>query len=200
MNSAGDGRDERGEETRQALLAAARRAFARHGRRAASVRQIASEAGVHPALVTYHFGTKDELYRRVLDRAMAGLRERILDALSGATSPASAGRAVLRAYVDHLATDPDVPRLVQRGLLDEDATTVAVVHEHLSALLTQVPTLGWATPDALLSLFGAAVAPVLYAPVLSLLYAEDPRTEVVLERRQRHLEALVDALVALRSP
>ena len=54
-------------DTRGAILAAARRLFAARGLKGASVRQIAAEAGVDPALVHHYFGTKDALFRATLD-------------------------------------------------------------------------------------------------------------------------------------
>jgi AcrR family transcriptional regulator len=48
--------------TREAILAAARRAFADRGHRGATIRAIAGEAGVDPALVLHYFGSKDGLF------------------------------------------------------------------------------------------------------------------------------------------
>ncbi|MFR9777820.1 TetR family transcriptional regulator [Micromonospora sp. MS34] len=50
-------------DTREAILAAARAAFAERGFDAASIRTIAGAAGVDPALVHHYFGTKEELFR-----------------------------------------------------------------------------------------------------------------------------------------
>ena len=49
-------------DTRQAILAAARTAFAERGFDGASIRHIAAAAGVDPALVHHYFGTKDQLF------------------------------------------------------------------------------------------------------------------------------------------
>ena len=49
-------------ETREAILAAARNAFADKGYDGASIRTIATSAGVDPALVHHYFGTKDKLF------------------------------------------------------------------------------------------------------------------------------------------
>ncbi|MFJ8578722.1 TetR family transcriptional regulator [Micromonospora sp. NPDC093277] len=50
-------------DTREAILDAARAAFAERGFDAASIRAIAAAAGVDPALVHHYFGTKEELFR-----------------------------------------------------------------------------------------------------------------------------------------
>jgi AcrR family transcriptional regulator len=49
-------------ETREAILAAARNTFADKGYDGASIRTIATSAGVDPALVHHYFGTKDKLF------------------------------------------------------------------------------------------------------------------------------------------
>jgi len=49
-------------DTRGAILAAARSAFAEHGYHSATIRGIAGEAGVDPALVHHYFGTKEDLF------------------------------------------------------------------------------------------------------------------------------------------
>jgi AcrR family transcriptional regulator len=48
--------------SREAILVAARRAFAERGYGAATLRAIAGEAGVDPALVLHFFGSKDGLF------------------------------------------------------------------------------------------------------------------------------------------
>jgi AcrR family transcriptional regulator len=51
---------------RELLLEAALRLFAEHGVDAVSIRAVNREAGLGPASVHYHFGTKEELLRAVL--------------------------------------------------------------------------------------------------------------------------------------
>jgi AcrR family transcriptional regulator len=49
-------------DTREAVLAAARAAFAERGYDGATIRGIATAAGVDPALVHHYFGNKDKLF------------------------------------------------------------------------------------------------------------------------------------------
>jgi AcrR family transcriptional regulator len=48
--------------TREAILDAARRAFAERGYQQASIREVAAMAGVDPALVHHYFGRKQDLF------------------------------------------------------------------------------------------------------------------------------------------
>jgi AcrR family transcriptional regulator len=50
------------QDTREAILQAARDAFAGRGYDQASIRAIATSAGVDPALVHHYFGTKEQLF------------------------------------------------------------------------------------------------------------------------------------------
>jgi AcrR family transcriptional regulator len=51
-----------------ALLRSARKVFATQGYEAASVREIARQAGVDPALIVHHFGSKEGLWVAVVEQ------------------------------------------------------------------------------------------------------------------------------------
>lgn len=65
-------RDGNPEETRREILRAAEAGFATSGYAGATTRQVAGRAGVNVATLHYHFGSKEGLYRAVLDAAAAG--------------------------------------------------------------------------------------------------------------------------------
>ena len=77
--------------TRQAILDAAMHRFAKEGYDGASLREIASDAGVDAALVSRYFGSKEELFVEVLNRGpdaselfqgeLTGFGERVADRL-----------------------------------------------------------------------------------------------------------------------
>jgi AcrR family transcriptional regulator len=53
------------QETRKRIFSAAERLFAEKGYDKVTLRGIAKEAGTHLALIKYHFGSKDDLYRAI---------------------------------------------------------------------------------------------------------------------------------------
>src|SRR5262245_27156116 len=81
--------------TREKIIKAASRAFARNGYEGASIRRIVAEAEVNQAAINYHFGSKEGLYRAVLETA--------LPALMSKAGPQGAGKlsrdAHLRQFV-----------------------------------------------------------------------------------------------------
>src|SRR5687768_10927277 len=54
-------------DTRAGVLTVARERFATQGYAGTSVRAVAAEAGVDPALVHHYFGTKDDLFLAALE-------------------------------------------------------------------------------------------------------------------------------------
>jgi AcrR family transcriptional regulator len=111
------GRRPGNQDTREAILAAARQAFAERGYDGASIRAIATGAGVDPALVHHYFGSKDKLFLaclqspidpgEILPRIVAGgidgVGERLVRAfLTVWDSPAGdAAAALLRSALRH---------------------------------------------------------------------------------------------------
>ncbi|WP_245471421.1 TetR/AcrR family transcriptional regulator [Bradyrhizobium genosp. SA-3] len=103
---------------RQALLAAATRAFACHGFDGADLRSVAAAANVSANLVRVHFGNKAALWEACLDQvvaiglpAMAGVREIACD------STRSLGErlgGVIREIAAFYAAHPDVRDFVVR--------------------------------------------------------------------------------------
>ncbi|MEU4481399.1 TetR family transcriptional regulator [Micromonospora sp. NPDC023966] len=83
-------------DTREAILAAARAAFAERGFDAASIRAIATAAGVDPALVHHYFGTKEELFRATV--AIPVDPARLLPAVL-AGGPEGAGERLVRTFL-----------------------------------------------------------------------------------------------------
>ncbi|PFG34532.1 TetR family transcriptional regulator [Sanguibacter antarcticus] len=82
--------------TREAILDAALSLFAEHGYESASIRAIASTAGVDPALIRHFFGDKEALFAAaVADRTT--IPTRIAAAMSG--DPTTAGREIADVYL-----------------------------------------------------------------------------------------------------
>jgi len=109
------GRRPGNQDTREAILGAAREAFAERGYDGASIRLIAGAAGVDPALVHHYFGTKDQLFLdavqapidpgKIIPQALAGDRadvgERLVRTVLSVWDSAAGGAAagMLRSAV-----------------------------------------------------------------------------------------------------
>jgi AcrR family transcriptional regulator len=72
--------------TREAILSAARGRFAEHGYDGATIRSIAADAGVDPALVHHYYGSKERLFAAAM-RLPVVLSEAITAALAESARP-----------------------------------------------------------------------------------------------------------------
>jgi AcrR family transcriptional regulator len=83
-------------DTREAILDAAREAFAERGFDRASIRSIATSAGVDPALVHHYFGTKDQLFLEAMNVPIDP-RELLPQVLAG--GPGQVGERLIRTFL-----------------------------------------------------------------------------------------------------
>lgn len=90
------GRRTGGEDTRAAIVEAARGLFAAQGFDGTSVRGVAREAGVDPALVYHYFDGKTGLFAEVIG-VPAGIEEQIASAVAGPSS--TVGERVVRTFL-----------------------------------------------------------------------------------------------------
>jgi AcrR family transcriptional regulator len=83
-------------DTRESILHAAREAFAEKGFDKASIRSIATAAGVDPALVHHYFGTKDKLFLATVNAPLdpADLIPQVLEG-----GPDEAGERFVRMFL-----------------------------------------------------------------------------------------------------
>jgi len=100
-NQAGRRNDPEGAKTK--IMDAAEELFAAHGYNGVSVRGVVSLAGLSLNKLTYHFGTKEELFRQVIARRAeeyVGFTEQALAAAIAEAGDASPTvEAIIRAYV-----------------------------------------------------------------------------------------------------
>jgi len=101
-------------DTRERIIEAALEAFAELGFRAASTREIARRADANQGLITYHFRTKDELWRAAADRLFGMLRATLEEHLAQFESddPRAFAREAIREYVRFSAAHPEFYRFM----------------------------------------------------------------------------------------
>lgn len=98
--------------TRGALLQAGRALFVSKGFDGASVRAITERAGANLGAVTYHFGSKRQLYHAVLEREITPLADQVARASQGPGPAVGRMAAVVGAFFEHFQGHPDMPRLM----------------------------------------------------------------------------------------
>ena len=116
-------RSQQRDDTRERILEAAAEAFAERGFRGASTREIAARAGTNQGLITYHFKTKDTLWRAAAARIFEQLRSRLGPGLAAIAEgpPEDRAREAVREFVRFAAAHPELFRLmVEEGKVDSE--------------------------------------------------------------------------------
>jgi AcrR family transcriptional regulator len=98
-------------ERAASILAAASRVFSVAGFAATTIDDIAAGAGITKLIVYRHFGSKEVLYRAVLDQVGAAL-DAVPRPPTDAADPMAAAAASLLAYVTACRAHPDAFRLL----------------------------------------------------------------------------------------
>lgn len=110
--------------TREAILDAARRAFAEQGYQHATIRGVADLAGVDPALVHHYFGTKQGLFVAAMQLPVNPVEQ--LTAVL-AEDPGQAGERMVEVFLsiwDHAADQSPLLALVRSAVGDEHAAAM----------------------------------------------------------------------------
>ena len=102
------------EATRQRLLDGAEALFAERGFEGTSLQALMERTGVNKALVSYHFGGKEGLYRAVLRSCLGALREPLEELRTGEGSAANRLRGIVEAVARTCVDRPALPAILLR--------------------------------------------------------------------------------------
>jgi AcrR family transcriptional regulator len=147
VRSQSKGVEESSQETRQRIIEAAEKLFARRGIEGVSIRDITQAAGVNLAAINYHFGTKSALAADVFKHCIDPLNRRRLELLdkvektTGSKPPKL--EAVLEAMIrpavergfDQEQDSETFLRLTGRCLSEPNAEIEILVRAHFEKLI-----------------------------------------------------------------
>ncbi|SEE62775.1 TetR/AcrR family transcriptional regulator [Ruania alba] len=191
QRSARTGRRPGANDSRAVILHAALDQFAAHGYGSTTIRAVAAQARVDPALVMHFFGSKDQLFGAVLDQ-IADLPERVAQSLHG--TPDGLARRLATVYLSGWES-PDLGpslRAVLRSASSSEAAAARVRDAIESRMLIQVTKdlpaeTAARLPFAMAHLFGIATAryilqvtPVAELPLEELIETVTPGLDAVL--------------------
>jgi TetR/AcrR family transcriptional regulator len=189
------------DRTREAILAAAEKEFARCGFDATTMQAIGAAAGLSRSTAAYFFGSKNDLYGAVLARVINRARVAMLDAYQH-TKPGASVEDTVGTYVgvllDFLARDYAFLRLVQREAL-ADASRVAElfgqpVEDALLAFTPAAQEAGISPQQLLLDVISLCWYPFAHEHTLLPALGMTPRDAEFLEEHKRHIVRIVTVL------
>ena len=191
-------RPDRGEATRDALLAAARALFAEHGYAGVGTEEVVRRAGVTRGALYHYFRDKQDLFRAVFEQTEAEIMQTIIARVEGLTDPMEELAVGVRAFLDACG-DPTLMRIGLRdapGVLGWEEWR-EIGNRHGLGLVTGA--LGWAMDEGQIARADVrTLAHLLLAALaeasLLIASADDPRA--AREEVERTLMVLLDGLRA----
>lgn len=208
QSSAGRPSARQAADVRQRLLATARRLFITQGFAAVSIRAIATETGVNPAMIHYYFRSKQGLYEAMLSETIGPVLVRLRAALESSPATSALLPGLIETYMRTLADNPWLPQLIMREVFSEQGAfreafvrLFAARGENLaSRILAQEQTAGRLRTDLdsrllTLSMLSLMLFPFFAMPVVKPVFGIEP-DPVFVERLIRHTQQLFSAATA----
>lgn len=168
------------ERTRQSILDAATRLFSQQGYAATGLQQVADAAGVARATPSYFFGSKEGLWKAVLEAQNLMALNIVPEALAKGGEQATREEliaALVEAVMDFHVQHPEFLRLMQwselqrNGLIHEvpaNAQVVQTAAEAISAVTQGTPLAGEDVRHLVMSIMTACYAPFIFGSTLGI--------------------------------
>ncbi len=118
-------------EVSERILDAATRLFAERGFEATSLQSVADAVGIRKPSLLYHFPSKDELRKAVLDKLLSHWNQVLPKLLMAATSGREQFDAIIKETVAFFTADRDRARLLLREALDRPKEMRALIVGHV---------------------------------------------------------------------
>ena len=195
-------------DQRSSVLDAAFACFVRQGIGATSLRDIAREAGVTPALLHYYFGDKPQLQAAVVEERVMPVMAMLREPLQQAGDNVAALIAGFVGGVGKIAiAHPWLPPLWVREVLCEGGALRDVMFQRVGPVIPQMMAARFAAAQArgeiqsgldprllMVSLVGLTLFPIAGAPIWRQLFEAD---DLDIETLRRHTLALLDRGVGI---
>lgn len=130
-------------EKQVAIIQAAEKLFAEHGFDGASVRDIAQEADVNVAMISYYFGSKEKLMEAVFEKKSNATRLKVENLIADKTiSPLQKVYVLIDDYVDKFIHQQEFHKIMMREqMINKHTPIAAMIHELKKRNLESIKTL-----------------------------------------------------------
>lgn len=108
-------------DAKMRILLAAKKLFAAQGFDGTSVRQICDEAGANVALVSYHFGGKENVFAALFDQFFPS--ERIDEFFKQQMSPVEGVKLIIAEVIRYRKSDPELAKITDQEVVMQSPRT-----------------------------------------------------------------------------
>lgn len=172
-----EGSARKSQETRDRIVQAALEVFATHGFEGGSTRQIAALAGENQGLITYHFSTKENLWKAAVDSIFLEFRREIeeREAVLADADTRTHLRLLLIYLVRYAARRPEQLRLMVQESKTDSERMKWLVDRHIGPMFSKMsPLLRAGIEEGILPEAPIAHYVYIFVGAASLLFASGP--------------------------
>jgi TetR/AcrR family transcriptional regulator len=194
------------ESTRDRILDVAESLFAQKGLAGTAVRDIARAAGLTAPSLYNYFEGKQALYEAVIARGVQPLFDLIGTVARGGVSNEDRTGLMLDGIMDHLASHPDLARLIQHEALTDGASLEKIAQGWLRPIVSRGLLAMQTSPDnvwseeerplAIAAWIHVILGHFAMAPLLRSLFDFDPLAPDQIERQKRFLRHYAQLLMS----
>lgn len=186
------------------ILAAADELLAERGPDQVSMRDVAERAGVNKALIFYYFGSRTQLFEKVLERYYRNHAKVLATAFSAGGTPMERVRRAVDAYLDFMDNNHLFARLVMQEVAHQETARLPQVRANLVSLyeVMREELVGILPAEGPLSarhffvtMAGTVIHYYTYAKVLGPHWPTEPTAPEALRERRTHVQWLVETVM-----
>ena len=184
------------------ILTAAEKVFAEKGLKGARVKEIAELSGVNPALINYYFGSKDNLYRTVIENFFMRVERLAVSVMEKEIDPRAKLYSLIEFGIDLLGESEYVARIFVREFVDCGVYSELIIKRYLRRIFATAQRLVPAEKEMgemsesqvmhfIFSAMGAMSLFYISGPVIKDIWKRDVFTKKMIEERKREVIDLI---------
>ena len=184
------------------ILMAAEKVFAEKGLKGARVKEIAELSGVNPALINYYFGSKENLYRTVIENFFTRVERLAVSIMEQKIDAKAKLYGLIEFGIDLLGENPYVSRIFLREFVDCGVYSELIIKRYLRRIFATAQRLVPLEKDKdkvresevmhfVFSALGAMSLFYVSGPVIKDIWKRDVFTKKMIEERKREVIDLI---------
>jgi TetR/AcrR family transcriptional regulator len=184
------------------ILMAAERVFAEKGLKGARVKEIAELSGVNPALINYYFGSKENLYRTVIENFFMRVERLAVSIMEQEIDAKAKLYKLIEFGIDLLGENEYVSRIFVREFVDCGVYSELIIKRYLRRIFATAQRL--VPPERerdkrsesqimhfIFSALGAMALFYISGPVIKDIWKRDVFTKKMIEERKEEVINLI---------
>lgn len=183
--------------TEQKIIVAANKLFTQKGYAATKTRDIANEANINPALLNYHFGSKENLFKVVIQEQYKMFINVMIPILSDKEASLKEKiKSIAKEYTDLLIENEKLPTfilnewMINKQMFEMFAQSALQIVQPVIEQQLKEGDLQISVADFITNVLGIIIFPFVAKPMIisSGLVSEEDFVEFVLEREEQIID------------